>query len=76
VAESIGPRGGSLFQGRFKAVLVENDSHALELTRYVHLNVFAFALKCCWILRRPEYVAKTTGFCHKAQRLASPNRLN
>ena len=31
-------RSGSLFQGRFKAVLVENDSHALELTRYVHLN--------------------------------------
>lgn len=31
-------RCGSLFQGRFKAVLVEDDSHALELTRYVHLN--------------------------------------
>jgi hypothetical protein len=30
-------RCGSLFQGRFKAVLVEDDSHALELTRYVHL---------------------------------------
>lgn len=31
-------RSGSLFQGRFKSVLVENDSHAVELTRYVHLN--------------------------------------
>ncbi len=31
-------RVGSLFQGRFKAVLVENDSHAWELSRYVHLN--------------------------------------
>jgi REP element-mobilizing transposase RayT len=31
-------RCGALFQGRFKAVLVENDSHATELTRYIHLN--------------------------------------
>ena len=31
-------RSGSLFQGRFKAILVEDESHALELTRYVHLN--------------------------------------
>jgi REP element-mobilizing transposase RayT len=31
-------RCGALFQGRFKAVLVEDESHALELTRYVHLN--------------------------------------
>jgi putative transposase len=31
-------RCGALFQGRFKAVLVEDDSHALELTRYIHLN--------------------------------------
>jgi len=31
-------RVGSLFQGRFKAVLVENETHAWELSRYVHLN--------------------------------------
>jgi hypothetical protein len=31
-------RCGALFQGRFKAVLVEDESHALELTRYIHLN--------------------------------------
>jgi len=31
-------RVGSLFQGRFKAVLVEDDSHSWELSRYVHLN--------------------------------------
>lgn len=33
-------RGGSghLFQGRFKAVLVDADSYLLELTRYIHLN--------------------------------------
>jgi putative transposase len=31
-------RCGVLFQGRFKAVLVEDESHSRELTRYVHLN--------------------------------------
>ena len=31
-------RVGSLFQGRFKAILVEDQSHAWELSRYIHLN--------------------------------------
>jgi len=31
-------RSGSLFQGRFKAIVVENQAHAWELSRYVHLN--------------------------------------
>lgn len=31
-------RVGHVFQGRFKAVLVERDSHLLELARYVVLN--------------------------------------
>ncbi len=31
-------RVGHLFQGRFKAILVEADSYLLELSRYVHLN--------------------------------------
>ena len=31
-------RHGPLFQGRFHDVVVENESHAWELTRYVHLN--------------------------------------
>jgi REP element-mobilizing transposase RayT len=31
-------RAGHLFQGRYKAILVEKDSHALELSRYIHLN--------------------------------------
>jgi REP element-mobilizing transposase RayT len=31
-------RSGHLFQGRFKAHLVEVDSYAMELLRYVHLN--------------------------------------
>ena len=31
-------RSGHLFQGRFKAQLVEADAYAMELIRYVHLN--------------------------------------
>jgi len=31
-------RVGSLYQGRFRAILVENESHSWELSRYVHLN--------------------------------------
>lgn len=31
-------RVGHLFQGRFKAILVEKDAHLLELARYVVLN--------------------------------------
>jgi len=31
-------RVGHLFQGRYKALLVDGDSYLLELVRYVHLN--------------------------------------
>src|SRR5918996_4904587 len=31
-------RIGHLFQGRYKAILVEKDSYLLELSRYIHLN--------------------------------------
>jgi hypothetical protein len=31
-------RQGHLFQGRFKALLVDGDSYLLELVRYIHLN--------------------------------------
>lgn len=31
-------RGGYLFQGRFKSILVDNDPYLLELVRYIHLN--------------------------------------
>ena len=31
-------RIGHLFQGRFKALLVDADSYLLELVRYIHLN--------------------------------------
>lgn len=31
-------RSGHLFQGRYKAFLVDKDSYLLELSRYIHLN--------------------------------------
>jgi len=31
-------RSGHLFQGRYKALLVDVDSYLLELSRYIHLN--------------------------------------
>ena len=31
-------RSGHLFQGRFKAILIEADAYAAELSRYIHLN--------------------------------------
>ena len=31
-------RAGHLFQGRYKAILLEADEYAAELTRYIHLN--------------------------------------
>ncbi len=31
-------RAGHLFQGRYKAILVEKDAYCQELTRYIHLN--------------------------------------
>jgi putative transposase len=31
-------RSGHLYQGRYKAILLEEDSYLLELSRYVHLN--------------------------------------
>ncbi len=31
-------RKGHLFQGRYKAILIEKDSYLLQLVRYIHLN--------------------------------------
>jgi putative transposase len=31
-------RVGHLYQGRYKAILIDRDSYLLELSRYVHLN--------------------------------------
>ncbi len=42
-------RVGSLYQGRFKAILVENESYGWTLSRYVHLNPVRAKM-----VRRPE----------------------
>jgi REP element-mobilizing transposase RayT len=31
-------RSGHLFQGRYKAILIEKDNYLLQLSRYIHLN--------------------------------------
>jgi hypothetical protein len=31
-------RSGHLFQGRYRAILIEGDAYAKELSRYIHLN--------------------------------------
>lgn len=31
-------RSGHLFQGRYKAIVVDKDSYLMELSRYIHLN--------------------------------------
>jgi hypothetical protein len=31
-------RAGHLFQGRYRAILVDKDTYAMELSRYIHLN--------------------------------------
>ena len=31
-------RSGHLFQGRYKAILIDRDGYLLELSRYIHLN--------------------------------------
>ena len=44
-------RAGHLFQGRFKAILVEADEYALELSRYIHLN----PVRAVMVSRPEEY---------------------
>lgn len=38
-------RVGHLFQGRYKAILVEKESYLLELSRYIHLNPIRAKMK-------------------------------
>ncbi len=42
-------RVGPLFQGRYKAILIDQDAYSLEVSRYVHLNPVVAKL-----VRRPE----------------------
>jgi len=51
-------RSGHVFQGRYKAILVERDAHLLELSRYVVLNpVRAKMVRSCKDWRWSSYRA-------------------
>jgi len=52
-------RVGALFQGRFKAKLIESDEQLLHLTRYIHINPIK--------LHQPDY--KEVGLKNKAMAL-------
>jgi len=47
-------RAGHLFQGRYKSILIQKDSHLLEVCRYVALNTgaSAFPAACCGVSER------------------------
>ena len=68
---------GAIFQGRFKAIIVDIDSYAIQLATYIHLNPFRCGLekklgKYLWnslplyIKRKkvPEYLDQSLVFDH------------
>ena len=59
-------RAGHLFQGRFKAILVEDDSGWQEVARYIHLNPVRIA--ALGLDKRARSAAKL-GLIPTAQRL-------
>jgi putative transposase len=44
-------RAGHLFQGRYKAILIEADGYLMELTRYIHLNPVRGG-----VTEKPDYI--------------------
>lgn len=63
-------RLGPVFQNRFKAILIENDSQLLHLSRYIHLNPYSSLI----VKKRknllfypwssfPQYLGREKGFC-------------
>lgn len=57
-------RSGHLFQGRYKAILVEADEYATELSRYIHLNPVN-----AHIIARPEDYQWSSYRCYIGQSL-------
>jgi len=53
-------RPGHLFQGRFKAKLVEDDEYLVAVTRYIHLNPVKIA--ACRRLGRAERLARLKAY--------------
>jgi len=50
-------RSGHLFQGRYKAILVDKDNYLLELSRYIHLN----PVRANIVERPEEYINSSYG---------------
>jgi hypothetical protein len=63
-------RAGHLFQGRFKAILIEADEYALELSRYIHLN----PVRACMAGEPGEY--PWTSFTSYVGQSKAPDWLN
>ena len=57
-------RVGSLFQGRFKALLVENDNYLLHLSRYIHLNPVEL-IEPNWKTKGIKSLSKSNKFLQK-----------
>ncbi|KAB0672194.1 hypothetical protein F6V30_06415 [Oryzomonas sagensis] len=55
-------RAGHLFQGRYKALLVEFDEYAQELSRYIHLNPVRVGM-----VARPEEYRWSSYQCYTGQ---------
>ena len=69
-------RIGPLFQGEFKAVLVESDEQLLHLSRYIHLNPFVSYLTKNlnyyeWSSYE-EYINNQPGICSKENKSWNP----
>lgn len=48
-------RTGTLFQGRYKAILIKDDNYLLHLSRYIHLNPNELLKKGLSFLQEYEY---------------------
>lgn len=57
-------RVGSLFQGRFKAIVVENDNYLTHLSRYIHLNPVEL-IEPNWKIKGIKNWSKSKNFLEK-----------
>ena len=65
--------GGTLFKGRYKAILVDGDSYLLELVRYIHRN----PLRAGVTDKLKDYLSSShKGYISKGKKWRFPNRRN